>query len=106
MLFALFVPDPKAAGADSEAEHREIRFFLNEKVANRILVLLLMLPQVAHIKVFLVTAFNLADILFSSFLVLKMDLDMLFQVGGRGKGFATFFADKRLFLSVNAPVPV
>lgn len=106
MLFALFVPDSETAGTDGEAEHREIRLFLDEAVTDGILVFLLMLSEIAHIKVFLVTAFNLTDIFLSSFLVFQMDLDMLFEVCSRRKRLTAFFTDERLFLSVNAPVSV
>lgn len=89
-----------------EAEDREVRLLFDEALTDWVVVFLLMFFQVAHIEILLVTSLNLTDKLLPPLLVLEVDLDVLFEVGGSREGFAAFLTDEGLILGVDAFVPV
>jgi len=69
-------------------------------------MLLFMLPKVAHIKVLLVTSFDLTDVFFSLLLIFKVYLDMLLKISGSCKCFATFITNERFLLSMDTSVSI
>lgn len=89
-----------------EAEDREVRLLFDEALTDWVVVFLLMFFQVAHIEILLVTSLYLTDKLLPPLLVLEVDLDVLFEVGGSREGFAAFLTDEGLILGVDAFVPV
>lgn len=96
----------KTAVSNADPENRTIRFLLKQTVTHRILMFLLVLLQIAHIKIFLVASFDLAYIFFPPVSVLQVDLHVLLQVGRCCEGFAAGLADEGLLLGVHPFVPI
>ena len=106
VIFTFLQSNSKTTVTNADPKNRIIRFFLNQTVAHRIFMFLLMFLQIAHIKIFLVTSFYLACVFFPPVPILQVDLHVLFQVGCCCEGFAASLADEGFLLSVHPFVSV
>jgi hypothetical protein len=106
MIIEPFVQNAKGAIANNNGVSRIVGLPLAKALPHRVLMLLLVLLQVAHVQVLLVASLDLTHVLPASLLVLQMDLHMLLQVGGGREGLTALFADEGLLLGVDAPMAV
>jgi hypothetical protein len=106
VILAHLIGNPKDAASDADAKDRKIRFFLNQAISQRILMLLLMFLQITHIKILLGTPLDLTRIFLTTIAVLKMHLNMLLQISSGRECLTTFLTNKRLLPRMDTLVPV
>lgn len=106
MVFESFVQDPKCAVSNHNRVGGIVRFPLSDALPHRVLMLLLMLLQIAHIQVLLVAPLDLAYIPPASFLVFQVNLHVLLQVCSCREGLTALLTNEGLLLGVDASMAV
>ena len=69
-------------------------------------MLLFVLFEVAHIEVFFVTTFNLADIFFPFLFIFKVNLHVLLEICSCCESFTAFIANEGFLLCMNTSMSI